>query len=173
MPEATGETERKLQEGDVDVAALIAVPELFGDLGMSAEAMTVEEIAALDPRLGDAVPPEEGFRRAGIDPAARLADLDEDRRAWVSDIVRFWRTIPRDVDQTLAPADYMHDRTPDVYFRMGPVTVRLVRLAMLQTRKERLHSILDFGSAYGRILRAFKASFPEARLTACDIVEEA
>src|SRR5262245_13968061 len=169
MPEATDETERKLQRGDVDVADLIAVPERFGDLGSSAEDMTVEEIAALDPRLRDALPPQEGFRRAGIDPAAKLRDLDDDRRAWVSDIVRFWRTLPRDADRTRSGAHSMHERTPDVYFSMGPVTVRLVRIAMLQTRKERLDSILDFGSAYGRILRAFKASFPEARLTAADI----
>jgi SAM-dependent methyltransferase len=44
---------------------------------------------------------------------------------------------------------------------------------MLQTRKTEVHRILDFGSGYGRILRQFKAAFPDARLAACDILREA
>jgi SAM-dependent methyltransferase len=44
---------------------------------------------------------------------------------------------------------------------------------MLQTRKAEVRRILDFGSGYGRILRQFKAAFPDARLAACDILPEA
>jgi SAM-dependent methyltransferase len=173
MPDASAEVEEKLRSGEVDLCALIAGPERFGELGRAAEAMRVEALLAADPKLGDGAPGDGAWRRLAVDRDASLADLDPDQRAWVADMVRFWRRVPRGVIETISPKDWMYDRTPDKYFSVGPTTIRLVRLAMLETRKEDVESILDFGCGYGRILRFFKAAFPEATLAACDILRDA
>jgi SAM-dependent methyltransferase len=44
---------------------------------------------------------------------------------------------------------------------------------MLEADRETCESILDFACGYGRALRYFRAAFPHARLTACDITREA
>jgi SAM-dependent methyltransferase len=164
--------EERLADGEVDVCELIAAPERFGNLGETALAMSLERLVACDPGFDDGGDPG-SWRLVGLDPATHLAELDATDREWLADVVRFWRRRPRDVDETIAPDDWIYNRRPDQYFSTGRTTIRRVRLAQLQTRKDELRRILDFGSGYGRILRQFKAAYPEARLAACDILPEA
>jgi SAM-dependent methyltransferase len=171
------ETGRALGEslaaGEVDVCDVIAEPERFRELGSSPESMSLERLVQSDPRIANGDVDAAAWRRVGLDPEMTLAELGADDRQWLADLVRFWRGKPRGVDETVAPGDWIHQRAPDKYFATGRTTIRRVRLAQLQTRKEDVRRILDFGSGYGRILRQFKAAYPEARLTACDILEEA
>ena len=67
----------------------------------------------------------------------------------------------------------MYAKTPDGYFPTGALALRQVRLAMLQARKPTCESILDFACGYGRAMRYFRAAFPDAKLTACDITRDA
>jgi SAM-dependent methyltransferase len=60
---------------------------------------------------------------------------------------------------------------PDVYFTAGRSALRSIRLAMLASNHTRVSSILDFASGGGRVLRYLKAAFPDAQLTACDVVD--
>ena len=60
----------------------------------------------------------------------------------------------------------------DHYFSVGRSALEAVRLAMLAAHKESLHNILDLPCGYGRVLRALKAAFPEARFTACDLLRK-
>jgi SAM-dependent methyltransferase len=165
--------ESKPASGEVDVCDLIAAPAHFGELGASAVAMSLEELVERDPRIEEGDVDADSWRRVGLDPATPLSGLDADDREWLADVLRFWRGKPRDVDETVAPGDWIHERVPESYFATGRTTIRRVRIAQLQTRKTEVHRILDFGSGYGRILRQFKAAFPEARLAACDILPEA
>ncbi len=159
--------------GQVDVCDVIAAPERHGALGKEAEAMTLAAIVALEPRIEDGDVDADSWRRVGLDPGTTLGGLDGGDREWLADVLRFWRGKPRNVIETIAAEDWIHTRGSETYYTTGRTTIRRVRLAMLQTRKTEVRRILDFGSGYGRILRQFKASFPEARLAACDILREA
>jgi len=156
----------------LDVCDLMLEPERFGATGEAAKAMPLGQLVGCDPGIENDADPG-SWRRVGLDPEARLADLDTDDRQWLADIVRFWRRKPRNVNETIAPGDWIHERGPDRYYSTGRTTIRRVRLAQLQTRKDEIHRILDFGCGYGRILRQFKVAYPEALLAACDILPEA
>jgi SAM-dependent methyltransferase len=168
-----GSLDRSVESGEVDLCDVISDPERFGDLGESALRTTLAHLVDLEPRLEHGDVDVDVWRRAGLDPGTVLGDLDPEEREWLADVLRFWRVRPRDVIQTVSPDDWIHTRGRDTYYTTGRTTIRRVRQAMLQTRKTDLHRILDFGSGYGRILRQFKAAFPDARLAACDILPEA
>jgi SAM-dependent methyltransferase len=55
------------------------------------------------------------------------------------------------------------------YFGVGRSALRCIRLALLAVGKAEVTSILDLPCGHGRVLRALKAAFPDARLTACDL----
>ena len=169
----SGGLDEGLERGEVDLCAVIAEPERFGELGEAALRTTLGRLVDLEPRLEDGDVDAGAWRRAGLDQGTRLGDLDRDDREWLADVLRFWRVRPRSVIETTSPEDWIHTRGPETYYTTGRTTIRRVRLAMLQTRKAEVHRILDFGSGYGRILRQFKAAFPDARLAACDILPEA
>lgn len=48
--------------------------------------------------------------------------------------------------------------------------MRSIRQAMLAAKVRRVSRILDFASGAGRVLRYLKAAFPDAGLTACDVL---
>lgn len=163
----------RLAAGEIDICDVIAAPERFGEVGEAAKATPLERLVASDPRIEPDDLEAAAWGRVGLDPGASLADLDGDAREWLAELVRFWRGKPRNVDETVARDDWIYNRRPDQYFATGRTTIRRVRLAQLQARKDEVRRILDFGSGYGRILRQFKAAYPEARLAACDILPEA
>lgn len=59
----------------------------------------------------------------------------------------------------------------DHYFHVGQNALRCIRLAMLLTKRHEFENILDLPCGFGRVLRTLKAAFPNAQLTACDIVQ--
>jgi SAM-dependent methyltransferase len=171
---SAGELAQKLKSGELDLAELLAAPEPDPRWSAVAERMTLESLLATDPAtspesLGDAA-----WGMLGASPDTRLEALDADQRAWISDLLSFWRRRPVEISDEISPDDGMYaGTTPQRYFGVGKLTVRLVRLAMLETRRGAFRSILDFACGYGRILRTLKAAFPEAELTACDINRDA
>lgn len=80
---------------------------------------------------------------------------------------------PRDVVEEISPKDTFWYGKWDNYLRFGYSALSCVRLALLTARRDDPSSLIDFGSGYGRILRVFKAAFPQARLAACDIDHDA
>ncbi len=173
MTEAPSGLDESLGSGRVDICELIAEPGRFGDLAGAAESTTLERLVSLEPRMGDRGVDAGMWRRVGLDPNLTLGALDATDRKWLADVLRFWRVSPHNVIETISPADWIHELGPVNYYKTGRTTIRRVRLAMLQERKAEIRRILDFGSGYGRILRQFKAAFPEARLTACDVISDA
>jgi SAM-dependent methyltransferase len=173
MTEAPSGLDDSLASGEVDVCEVIAAPERFGRPAESVEAMTLGQLVALEPRIEEGDVEEASWLRVGLDPGMKLGALHPDDREWFADLLRFWRVKPRAVSETVSPGDWIHARAPDKYYSTGRTTIRRVRLAQLQTRMADVRRILDFGSGYGRILRQFKAAYPEARLAACDIQRDA
>lgn len=55
------------------------------------------------------------------------------------------------------------------YFWVTEESLRIVVKAMLAAEKSGFQRILDLPCGHGRALRAFRAAFPDAELTACDI----
>ena len=79
-----------------------------------------------------------------------------------------WAASP-EIVREISPIDPMYAVGPEAYLRAGEEALRCITLAMLAAGKDRVDSVLDFGCAFGRVLRVLKAGFPEAHLTACDI----
>lgn len=65
------------------------------------------------------------------------------------------------------PADHVEG-----YLATGRSALRAVRLAQLAAGVGDFTSILDLPSGHGRVLRWLKAAYPEARLTASDLLTE-
>ena len=87
------------------------------------------------------------------------------------------RHYPDGVVMDIAPDDPMYlswSRDLDkAYVKHGRMMLDCVRLAMVSARKETVQNILDLPSGHGRVLRLLKAEYPEAKLTACDILTDA
>jgi SAM-dependent methyltransferase len=77
------------------------------------------------------------------------------------------------VPEAISPQDGMFEGDAAHYFSVGRSALQCIRLALLAGRKEHVASVLDFGCGFGRVLRVLKAAFPEARLTACDLSQDA
>ena len=73
----------------------------------------------------------------------------------------------------VSPNDEMYLVDPEWYFQLGTAALESIDLAMRATGRTGFWRILDMPSGHGRVLRALKAAFPDAHLSACDIDEDA
>jgi SAM-dependent methyltransferase len=81
---------------------------------------------------------------------------------------------PPNVITDISPHDDMYEKQNAAhYFKVGQSALRGIKLAMLAAGKGTFTNILDFGSGHGRVMRTLHAAFPNARLTACDLVPDA
>ena len=71
----------------------------------------------------------------------------------------------------ISEADGMRFILPEVYFSAGRSALESIRLAMLAANLTQVDRVLDFASGAGRVLRFLKAAFPQAELTASDVVD--
>ncbi|HET6573563.1 MAG TPA: class I SAM-dependent methyltransferase, partial [Fimbriiglobus sp.] len=77
-------------------------------------------------------------------------------------------TVSRDIhpdDGMLLPVP----EGPDHYFGVGRSALRAVTAALLAAGAPAPRRILDLPCGYGRVLRALRAAFPDAAVTACDL----
>jgi SAM-dependent methyltransferase len=72
----------------------------------------------------------------------------------------------------IAHNDTMYEGNRDAYMEVGESALRCVKTVMAATGKTGFQNILDFASGFGRVLRVFRAAFPRAQLTACDVSKE-
>jgi SAM-dependent methyltransferase len=73
----------------------------------------------------------------------------------------------------IASEDRMFSGDRAAYFAYGASALAYLRRALPAAGVAEVRSILDFGCGHGRVLRALKAAFPGAELTACDLDEDA
>ncbi len=72
------------------------------------------------------------------------------------------------IDITLSPNDEMFRADPDDYFAVAETAIAQIGHAMTLTGRTDCQRILDLPCGHGRVLRALRAVFADAELTACD-----
>jgi SAM-dependent methyltransferase len=71
------------------------------------------------------------------------------------------------------PDDVAWRNGPDWYFRVGRQAFYAILPALSYTPKGKISTILDLASGCGRVSRHLRAGFPDAEITACDVLEYA
>jgi SAM-dependent methyltransferase len=74
------------------------------------------------------------------------------------------------VNTEVSPAERMPTEDLAGYLATGRSALKAVRLAQVAAGKTGFASILDMACGHGRVLRWLKAAYPDARLTACDLI---
>lgn len=76
---------------------------------------------------------------------------------------------------TMSPNDHMLTANKEAYLRTSRAGLTCVQnsIASVDKKSESIRNILDFGCGYGRVLRALRAGYPDATITACDLMQEA
>ncbi len=77
-----------------------------------------------------------------------------------------------EVDLTRHPDDDMFKGDLDFYIQVGHSAIAGIATAMVMAGTTHLGSILDLPCGYGRVLRMLAKAFPEAELTACDVLTD-
>jgi trans-aconitate methyltransferase len=80
-----------------------------------------------------------------------------------------------EINMTMSPRASVPKGNMEAYERTSRTGLRCVENALVPVNKapEDCKKILDFRCGYGRVLRALRARFPEAHITACDLNEDA
>lgn len=80
-----------------------------------------------------------------------------------------------EVIRDISPKDDMFQGNNQHYFHVGELALECIRAALSEAGKSGgdIRNILDLPSGYGRVLRVLKVAFPEAKITACDLVKDA
>jgi CBS domain-containing protein/SAM-dependent methyltransferase len=76
--------------------------------------------------------------------------------------------------EEISPDDEMYGRGGRAsYLWTGVAALQPIKVALAAAGRESVENVLDFASGHGRVLRALKAEFPHAHLTACDLDRDA
>ena len=114
--------------------------------------------------------------RPGIPTAARRPNRTRgypDRLVAERALSGLLRELDRDAEgMSTATPPGAHRPFPPRYFETAQWSLRPIRLALLAARRISVASILDLPCGNGRILRALRAEFTDARIVACDINRE-
>jgi SAM-dependent methyltransferase len=78
----------------------------------------------------------------------------------------------REVDPQLSASEQMPTGDLAGYLATGESALKAVRLALLAARSPEPTNILDLPCGHGRVLRWLAAAFPDARLTASDLLTD-
>ena len=77
------------------------------------------------------------------------------------------------VESRISYADGMYAGNGDHYFRVGLSAIQCIDEALSRTRLEAIRKILDLPCGYGRVFRFLVHRFPNARITACELMPDA
>jgi SAM-dependent methyltransferase len=80
----------------------------------------------------------------------------------------------RAVSTDISPNDRMYaiEGVRAFYLWVGASAIRCIRRSMGLIDKQDARSILDFACGHGRVLRMLRVAFPDAELTACDVLRD-
>jgi CBS domain-containing protein/SAM-dependent methyltransferase len=151
-----GDDPARVTAGDVADSGISAV-----DVDESLE----QALARLAAAGGGRLPVVDGPKLVGM---ISKAEVDTYRRA-LAEIGPDAERLVEDI----SPDDQMHELGLPSYLWTGVAALQPIRLALAAAGRDSVGNLLDFGSGHGRVLRALKAAFPDARLTACDLDPDA
>ena len=83
------------------------------------------------------------------------------------------RALLAQVESRISYEDGMYKGDGAHYFKVGLDAVRCIEEALAAAHVERVRDILDLPCGYGRVLRFLVRRFPEARITACELMPDA
>jgi SAM-dependent methyltransferase len=83
------------------------------------------------------------------------------------------RELLRNVESRIFHEDGMYVGDGDHYFRVGLSAIHCIDDALEQAPIESVRRILDLPCGYGRVMRFLVRRFPEARITACELAQDA
>jgi SAM-dependent methyltransferase len=78
------------------------------------------------------------------------------------------------IRKDISPNDEMFAGNESHYFDVGLSALECIKLAFLSAKRndKDIKNILDLPCGHGRVLRALKAAFPGANITACDLNQD-
>jgi SAM-dependent methyltransferase len=91
---------------------------------------------------------------------------------WEWGLPDFLGETAAEVIRDISPAERMQAEDDDMYFAIGCSALKAIRLAQIASGKGDFESILDMPCGHGRVLRWLRAAYPDAKLTACDLLAE-
>lgn len=103
------------------------------------------------------------------------ADVSERRLAtpqWKWDLPECLAETAAEVSREISSSERMPSEDVEVYLDVGRSALKAIRLAQIASGKQDFGSILDMPSGHGRVLRWLKAAYPDAKLTACDLLPD-
>jgi SAM-dependent methyltransferase len=77
-----------------------------------------------------------------------------------------------DVSREISAHERMPSADVDGYLEVGRSALRAVRVAQLLASTPDFPSILDMACGHGRVIRWLRAGYPDAKLTACDLLTD-
>jgi len=83
------------------------------------------------------------------------------------------RALLAEVESRISYEDGMYKGDGAHYFRVGLDAIRCIEAALAAAHLTAVKNILDFPCGYGRVLRFLVRRFPEARVTACELLPDA
>lgn len=78
----------------------------------------------------------------------------------------------REVSWVVSPNEQMPTGDLPGYMATGQSALKAIRLALLAARAPEPESVLDLPCGHGRVMRWLAAAYPEARLSACDLLTD-
>lgn len=72
----------------------------------------------------------------------------------------------------ISPFERMNPEVPEAYLSVGRSALQAIRMAQVTAGAPDFSSILDFPSGHGRVMRWLRAAYPQAHITACDLLSD-
>lgn len=76
------------------------------------------------------------------------------------------------VSRTISPQERMPANDVDGYLEVGRSALRAIRLSQLAAFLPDFQSMLDMACGHGRVTRWLRAAYPDAQITACDLITD-
>lgn len=107
-----------------------------------------------------------------VDEQIATAEAPGQSPRWVWGLPDHLGETPKEVTRTISPVERMQAADDQMYLAIGCAALKAVRLAQIAAGKQDFVSILDMPCGHGRVLRWLEAAYPNAKLTACDLLAD-
>ena len=107
-----------------------------------------------------------------VDDETASADSPLRTPRWEWGLPDFLGETPAKVIAAISAGERMQAVDDEMYLAIGCAALKAIRLAQLASGKRDFDTILDMPCGHGRVLRWLRAAYPEAKITACDLVRD-